>query len=192
MEFVMKKFLLALALTAGSAQAAWQLDPAQSSLRFVTVKNDVVAETHSFKQLQGQWADNGQFSVTIPVQSLDTLIPIRNERMLEHLFNAKKFPQISASGMLDASTIGALKTGAVHSEKVELTLTIVDQTQKVTADISVVKLADNRLLAFTKAPVLVKATEFKLDGGVKKLQDIAKLNRIELLVPVSFDVQFSR
>jgi len=188
----MKKFLLALALTAGSAQAAWQLDPAQSSLRFVTVKNDVVAETHSFKQLQGQWADNGQFSVTIPVQSLDTLIPIRNERMLEHLFNAKKFPQISASGMLDASTIGALKTGAVHSEKVELTLTIVDQTQKVTADISVVKLADNRLLAFTKAPVLVKATEFKLDGGVKKLQDIAKLNRIELLVPVSFDVQFSR
>ena len=188
----MKKLLVALALTAGYAQAGWQLDPAQSSLRFVSVKNDVVAETHSFKQLQGQWADDGQFSVQIPVQSLDTMIPIRIERMLEHLFNASKFPQIKATGTLDTGKIGALKIGAIHSEKVELTLTIVDQTQKVTADISVVKLADNRLLAFTKAPVLVKATDFKLDGGVKKLQDIAKLNRIELVVPVSFDVQFSR
>lgn len=188
----MKKILLALALCAGSAHAAWQLDPAQSSLRFVTVKNDLMAETHSFKQLQGQWADNGQFSVTIPVQSLDTMIPIRNERMLEHLFNAKQFPHISASGMLDAAKIAALKPGATHSEKVELTLTLLDQSQKVSAELNIVKLADNRVLAFTTAPVLVKAPDFKLDAGVKKLQDIAKLNRIELVVPVSFDVQFTR
>lgn len=188
----MKKLMLALALAAGSVQAAWQLDAQQSSLHFVTVKNDVVAETHSFKQLQGQWADNGQFSVEIPVQGLDTLIPIRNERMLEHLFNAKQFPAIKATGALDTAKITALKTDAVHQEKVELNLTLLDQTQKVTVDLSVVKLADNRVLAYTKTPVLVKATDFKLDGGVKKLQEIAKLNRIELVVPVSFDVQFSR
>jgi len=46
---MMRKFVLALALCASSAHAAWQLDNDQSSLKFVTVKNDVVAETHSLK-----------------------------------------------------------------------------------------------------------------------------------------------
>jgi polyisoprenoid-binding protein YceI len=192
MEFVMKKLLLALALTAGSAQAAWQLDAAQSSLRFVTVKNDVVAETHRFNQLQGQWADDGQFNVQIPVKGLDTLIPIRNERMQEHLFQASKFATITASGRLDSAKISALSSGTVATEAVELTLTLLDQTQKINVELSLVKLSDNRVLAYTKAPVLIKATDFKLEAGVKKLQELAKLNRIELVVPVSFDVQFSR
>lgn len=188
----MKKLILALALTTGTAQAAWQLDAQQSSLRFVTVKNDVVAETHSFKQLQGQWADNGQFSVEIAVESLDTLIPIRNERMLEHLFNAKQFPLIKATGQIDVAKVKAMKTGALQNEKVEMSLTLLEQNQKVMVDLNIVKLADNRVLAFTKSPVLVKAADFKLDTGVRKLQEIAKLNRIELVVPVSFDVQFSQ
>ncbi len=188
----MKKLLLALALTAGSAQAAWQLDAAQSSLRFVTVKNDVVAETHRFNQLQGQWADDGQFNVQIPVKGLDTLIPIRNERMQEHLFQASKFATITASGRLDSAKISALSSGTVATEAVELTLTLLDQTQKINVELSLVKLSDNRVLAYTKAPVLIKATDFKLEAGVKKLQELAKLNRIELVVPVSFDVQFSR
>lgn len=187
----MKKLVLALALAAGSAQAAWQLDSAQSSLHFVTVKNDVVAETHRFTQLQGQWADDGQFRVEIPVQSLDTQIPLRNERMLEHLFQAKQYPLIQATGTLPANKVAALKTGDTLNEKVDMALTLLDQTQTVVVDLALVKLADNRVLAYTKAPVLVKATEFKLDGGVAKLQALAKLNRIELVVPVNFSVQFS-
>lgn len=188
----MKKLLLALALTTGTAQAGWQLDAQQSSLHFVTVKNDVVAETHSFKQLAGQWADNGQFSVEIPVQGLDTLIPIRNERMLEHLFNAKQYPLIKATGTLAPTVVSDLKPGAVLQEKVALNLTLLDQTQPIDVNLTLVKLNDERVLAYTNRPILVKATDFKLDNGVNKLQDIAKLNRIELVVPVSFELQFKR
>lgn len=187
----MKKLVLALALACGSAQAAWQLDTQQSALRFVTVKNDVIAETHSFKQLQGKWADNGQFSVEIPVQSLETLIPIRNERMAEHLFIAQQYPMIKATGLLEHAKISALKTGEVHSQKLDLDVTILQQTKKINVELVIVKLAQNRVLAYTRTPVLVSALDFKLDGGVKKLQELAKLNRIEMIVPVSFDVQFS-
>jgi polyisoprenoid-binding protein YceI len=188
----MKKLILAMALSAGAAQAGWQLDPAHSSLNFVSVKNDVVAETHSFKQLQGQWADDGSFSVEIPVQSLDTLIPIRNERMLEHLFKAKDFPLITAKGKIDPTVVKSLKSGAVSQQQVALSLTIAGQTQNVNAAIELVKLADQQVLAYTKAPLLIKAADFKLDSGVKQLQDIAKLNRIELVVPVTFSVQFRK
>lgn len=188
----MKKLILALALTAGAAHAGWQLDAAHSSLNFVSVKNDVVAETHSFQQLQGQWADDGSFSVEIPAQSLDTLIPIRNERMLEHLFKAKDFPLISAKGKLEPSVVKNLKTGAVSQQQVALSLTIAGQTQSVNTSIELVKLTDQQILAYTKAPVLIKAADFKLDAGVKQLQDIAKLNRIEMVVPVTFSVQFRK
>ena len=75
----MRLLFAALALsTAFTSQAAWQLDQAQSQLRFVSVKNGVVAEVHQFSQLSGNWADDGKVTVQIPVITLDTLIPIRN------------------------------------------------------------------------------------------------------------------
>lgn len=188
----MRKLALAFALIAGSAQANWQLDNQQSSLKFVTVKNDVVAETHSLKKLTGQLNDDGSFTVNVDVASLDTLIPIRNERMLEHLFKAKQFAAITASGKIDAGKLAGLATGASLVETLPLQLTITGITQTVNAAVKIVKLSDKQVLAFTEAPVLVKAADFKLDNGVKTLQDIAKLNRIELVVPVTFQVTFSK
>lgn len=188
----MRKFALALALCASSAHAGWQLDNNQSSLKFVTVKNDVVAETHSLKQLSGTFNDDGSFHVDIAVSSLDTLIPIRNERMQEHLFKMNQFANISAAGKLDAAKIQGLPQGATVSETIALELTIAGVSQTVNAAVKVVKLSDKQLLAFTESPVLVKASEFKLEGGIQKLQELAGLKRIEQVVPVTFSVQFSR
>lgn len=188
----MRKLAVALALVAGSAQANWQLDNQQSSLKFVTVKNDVVAETHSLKQLSGQLGADGSFSVNIDVAGLDTLIPIRNERMLEHLFKAAQFPAIKASGKVDITAVNQLNNGASFTTNLPLQLTITGITQTVNANIKVVKLSDQKLLAFTEAPVSVKAADFQLEAGVKTLQELAKLNRIELVVPVTFQVTFAK
>lgn len=188
----MRKFALALALCAGSAHATWQLDNSQSSLKFVTVKNDVVAETHSLKQLSGSVAADGRFNIDIAVTSLDTLIPIRNERMLEHLFKASQFGNISAAGQFDSAKLQSLAVGSSLSETVALQLTITGITQTVNAAVKVLKVSDKQLVAYTEAPVLVKASDFKLEGGIKTLQDLAGLKRIEQVVPVTFSVQFTR
>lgn len=184
--------LLAALLISFSSSAAWQLDNSQSALRFVTVKNSLVAETHSFKTLSGTWSDDGVVNVSIDVKSLDTLVPIRNERMLEHLFHATKFPTITATTKLDPNTVASLAIGATTHQKVELSLTLLDQTQTVRVDLNLVKLADNKVLAYTQSPVLVNAANFKLDAGVAKLQEIAKLKAIELVVPTTFSVVFQR
>lgn len=188
----MRKLALAFALVAGSAQANWQLDNQQSSLKFVSVKNDVVAETHSLKQLSGKLAADGSFSVNIDVAGLDTLIPIRNERMLEHLFKAAQFPVIQASGKVDMAVVNKLSNGASFATALPLQLTITGITQTVTANVKVVKLSEQKLLAFTESPVAVKAADFALEAGVKTLQELAKLNRIEMVVPVTFQVTFTK
>ena len=189
----MRLLLAAVALTtAFASQAAWQLDPAQSQLRFVSVKNGVVAEVHKFSQLSGSWAEDGKVSVQIPVTTLDTLIPIRNERMLEHVFNAKTFPNITATAMVAPKLLADLMVGASMQHNTELSLTLLDQTQTLPVQLTLTKLADGKIQASTTAPVLINATSFRLDMGIHKLQDIAKLNDISLLVPVTFNVEFKR
>ena len=189
----MRLLLAAVALsTAFASQAAWQLDPAQSQLRFVSVKNGVVAEVHKFSQLSGSWADDGKVSVQIPVATIDTLIPIRNERMLEHVLNAKTFPNITATAMVAPKLLADLMVGASMQHNTELSLTLLDQTQTLPVQLTLTKLADGKIQASPTAPVLINATSFRLDMGIRKLQDIAKLNDISLLVPVTFNVEFKR
>jgi polyisoprenoid-binding protein YceI len=189
----MRLLIAAFALsTAFSSQANWQLDPAQSQLRFVSVKNGVVAEVHKFSQLAGSWADDGKVSVQIPVATLDTMIPIRNERMLEHVFKAATFPNITASAMIAPKLVSDLMVGGSMQHSTELSVTLLDQTQTLPVQLTLTKLADGKIQAATTAPVLVNSAAFKLDNGVRKLQEIAKLNDISLMVPVTFNVEFKR
>ena len=66
---------------ASLAQAAWQLSADESSLTFVTTKATHVAEVHSFKSLTGSVDEQGRVAVSVALASVDTLIPIRDERM---------------------------------------------------------------------------------------------------------------
>lgn len=184
--------LFAALMMSFASHAQWQLDSSQSTLRFATVKNATVAETHSFKTLSGRWTDDGVVSINIDVNSVDTLVPIRNERMLEHLFQVGKFPQITASTTLAPALVANLAVGATSVQKVDLQLTLLDQTQTLPVHLQLVKLADNKVLAYTVSPVLVNAVNFKLDGGVAKLQEIAKLKSIDVIVPTTFSVVFRR
>ena len=74
----------------------------------------------------------------------------------------------------------------------ELRLTLLDQTQTLPVQLTLTKLADGKIQASTTAPVLVNSASFKLETGVRKLQEIAKLNDISLMVPVTFNVEFKR
>ncbi len=70
----MKLAAFVLALSTFSVSAAnWQLDSSQSSLHFISVKNELVAESHQFSQLSGKW-DGENASVSIPVRAVCKLI----------------------------------------------------------------------------------------------------------------------
>jgi polyisoprenoid-binding protein YceI len=192
LEQFMKLFALALALSSTVATAAnWTLDNSQSALNFVSVKNELIAETHSFNQLSGNW-DGSNVTVDIAVNSMDTLIPIRNERIWQYVLHAEKYAAITVSAPLQQETLAKLATGDSVVADVPLAVTIASETVTLTAKLRITKLNANTLQAVTEAPLMLNTNSFKLTAGVAKLQELAGLSSIEPLVPVSFNVRFKQ
>lgn len=184
--------LLTLCLVSGMAQANWQLDPAQSNLNFVSVKNDVISETHRFTALSGTWQDDGQFTIEIQAASVDTAIPIRNERLQAHVLAAAEHPQIVAKGQVAADVLTTLHVGQTLNQSIPFKLQLAGVTTDINASVTLVKLSDTKLLAYTQSPILLNSKTLKVEPGIAKLQELAKLNRIDLVVPVTFSVQFTK
>ena len=188
----MKVLALALALSSSLVSAAnWQLDNSQSALHFVSVKNDVVAETHQFKQLTGNW-DGSKVSISIPVSSLDTLIPIRNERIWQYVLQAEQFAAITVSAELKQDAVAKLAVRDSMLLELPLNVTIATETVALNAKLRITKLSANTLQAVTEAPLMLNTGSFKLTDGVAKLQELAGLKSIDALVPVSFTVRFNQ
>lgn len=186
----MKRLLSVLLMTVCStAYADWKLDNEQSSLNFISTKNQHISETHSFGQLAGTLSDDGNLKVKVTLSSVDTGIEIRDQRMRDMLFKVADIPSATLSAKIDKSLLKA-EVGQSTFSKVDATFHVNGKSVTMPVSIQVTKLAGNALLATTTAPVLINATSFGLDGGVAALQKIAGLAGISLTVPLTFNVTF--
>lgn len=175
--------------TSAALADGWSIDQRTARLAFASVKNDHIAELHRFTEINGTWTDS-KVLISIPVSSLDTLIPIRNERMAEHLLNAAEYPLIEASTSVPPSVVDGLNIGDSMVLELVLTVTIAGQRGQVPAMIQVTKTSDKRILAATVQPVMIASQRFGLSAGIEKLRELAGLTRIDLVVPVTFSVTF--
>lgn len=171
------------------AQAGWELDASQSRVNFVSIKNGSKAEVHHFKALSGGIDDAGQARLTIDLDSVDTLVPIRDQRMRELLFETVRF---SAATLTLAAPEALLSLDpGVHAETtVEATLDLHGQTQPVTAKLSAVGMPDGGLQVSLAEPILIDAAMFGLAEGIGTLQEIAGLASIATAVPVTAQLVF--
>lgn len=169
----------------------WSLDSDNSVLNFVSVKNDHVDETHRFTDIQGEWANN-KVSIEIPVVSLDTQIPIRNERMLSHLFKSDDYTIVSATANLEESLLTEMAVGDTLPLTIDLTVYIAGRSETLPTSLQVTRLQANRFLATTTQPINIDAKDFGLVDGINQLREVAGLKRIDYNVPVTFSVQFTR
>ncbi|WP_127347914.1 YceI family protein [Pseudidiomarina mangrovi] len=191
-RFALSISMIALTVfTSNTLACAWQLDSSTARLTFASVKNDHIAELHRFTQLSGAWAGDN-VSIRIPVSGLDTLIPIRNERMAKHLFNAEQFPHIAVSATVPPSQLSKLKLGDTIIVELPLTLEIAGQRLQLPATVQITKAGDKRLLATTVQPIMIDTKAAGLDVGIETLRTIAGLQSIDLVVPVTFSVAFTQ
>lgn len=192
MKYILPIGVLAVTLFSATAAAdSWKIDDKQSSLHFISVKNDHIAEVHRFTDIQGVW-ENNHVTIEIPVVSLDTNIPIRNERMLEHIFKSTEYTVASATTRIDDEMFLQLAPGDTIATAVELQVTIAGNSQTLSSHIQATRLADDRFLVTTTQPIMIDARAFDFIAGVDKLREIAGLSRIDYSIPVSFSVQFKR
>jgi len=178
-------------LSAFPAFAQWELDNARSGLYFVSVKNAAVAETHRFSSLHGHIGQDGHLQLAIDLGSVETMVPVRNERMREMLFDTADFPTATVSADIDPDVLAKLGGGVAISATVPATLSLHGVEQTLTVPVTVFE-DSGGMRVMTPYPVLIRAEDFGLAGGVEALRKVAGLNTISTAVPVSFDLLFSR
>lgn len=174
----------------GSAQAHWSLDNEQSTLSFVTVKAEHVAEAHTFDQLSGSIGDDGAVEISIELASVNTMIDIRNERMQAMLFETSMFPNATINGSIDLEAVTAMSPGSSKQMQVDFDMSVHGASVSLTADLMVTR-SENGVVASTLKPVIVTADSVGLVAGIEALREVAGLPSISRSVPVSFTVVFT-
>ena len=186
----MMKTRFALAFAAAAmlsplAQADWQIGPG-SQVQFVSIKNNTTGEVSHFETLAGTVTDAGAVKVRVALDSVETNIGIRNERMKKMLFEVGLYPEAVITAQLDAEAVAAMSDGGVTN--VALLIDLHGQT--VTKDALLnVAVTDQGVTATTTQPILLTASEFGLEGGVAALQEVAGLNAISRVIPVTVALQ---
>ena len=183
-------FILIAALAAAPALADWSLDPERSAVTYVTIKAKDTAENNSFTQMAGSIDGAGQVKVALMLDSVETLVPIRNERMRELFFETSNYKEAVLTAKIDPKLIGELAVGQVARVSAEGRLELHGQTQPMTLSVMAAKLDASTLMVATTKPLIVDASKFGLSDRVEKLREIAGLASISEAVPVTFVVTF--
>ncbi len=184
---IRKLFLPCFALgLPAAALADWTVVNEESRLSFVSTKAGQVAEVHRFGELSGTLAEDGEFRLAIMLDSVDTGIEIRDERMRELLFQTTEYPEATVTARLDLSPLQALEPGAQTETVSEAQLTLHGTELNLTVTASVARLDDRTLLVTSSEPMVVNADQLGLLTGVEKLREVAGLPAISPAVPVTF------
>ena len=190
---MMKKIPLLLLMLMGLAPCAfadWTLLNDQSSLQYISIKDAHIGEINRFKNLSGSVSEAGEVSLTIDLASVETGIPIRDERMQAMLFDVGQFAQAKISGMLDLTRATQPELGETYTDTIKLTLSLHGIEKELNSRVQVTQLAGNKISVVALEPVLMNAADYKLAEAVEALREIAKLPSISLLVPVTYSLVF--
>lgn len=178
-----------LLTVSATASAQWTLSNEASTLSFVTVKADHVAEVHTFDELSGAIGEDGSVSIEIALASVNTLVPIRNERMRSMLFETDLFPRATITSQINSDGLTNMALGSSEEIGLDFTLELHNQSQTYNATVLVSR-QEAGLIATTLKPIVVNAESFDLVAGVEALREVAGLPSISRAVPVSFTVVF--
>jgi len=173
-----------------SAFAAWELDNDNSRINFVSIKKGNVAELGRFTHLEGIISDTGETVLKINLASVDTKIPIRDERMRDFLFEVPKFAQATFSAQIDLSFLNNLPISGRAIQIIGGKFDLHGISKDIKADVMLTRLSLNQFAVSSFAPVLLNTEDFQMNTGIEKLRESAGLPSISSAVPVTFHLTF--
>lgn len=188
----MKKLLISATalLISVPAMAGWQLT-GDSSVHFLSTKNTSITETHEFTRIDGIINDDGKAQFSIDLSSVETGIPIRNERMQKMLFETTEFAKATVTADIPSPLIDAVKAGSITETELDLVLSLHGMSKTLSSTVLISESENGEVVVSTTSPVLVKAADFGLEAGVEALRNVAGLNNISTTVPVMFNLVFT-
>ena len=182
-------FCLGATLAATPVLADWEVANG-SQIQFVSIKNNAIGEVSHFETLSGTVTEAGEVEVRVALDSVETDIGIRNERMKKLLFEVGLYPEAVITAQLDPAVMVAAASGTGDSVTAMLQIDLHGQVVSKRAALKIAA-TDNGVSVTTVQPILLNASEFELEGGVAALQNVAGLNAISRVIPVTVALQLS-
>ncbi|UTA46833.1 YceI family protein [Simiduia sp. 21SJ11W-1] len=170
----------------------WSLQSNQSLLNFVMTKKLHVAEVGRFTMLNGAIYSDGSGEFQVELGSVDTANGTRDQRLRDLLFEVARFPVAEVFTRVDPALIESLAVGSEKPLTVAIDVVLHGVQQTLNADVLLAKIAADRLLVRTRAPLLLDATAFELQAGIDELKALAGLTSIGATVPVDVQLVFVR
>lgn len=177
---------LSLCFLGAAAQADWLLDEQHSTLNFLTTKNSNISEINSFGRLSGELSEKGIANLRIDLNSINTRIPLRDERIRNLLLNTDKYPNATVQATIAADILQNLLVGKSLTTEISASLELHGKQLPLNAKVHVFKDENGAVHAMTTEPILLDMVALGLTGGIEKLRELAKLNNISYIVPVTF------
>jgi polyisoprenoid-binding protein YceI len=174
------------------AHAQWTLVNEDSSISFVSVKNAAVAEVHNFKKLNGKISEDGKIAIGIDLDSVNTFIQIRDERIRKMLLETGLYPRATITTEVKSQALKELKAGESILMPVSFVLDLHGIKKSMTSEVMVIALNNQRVLVTTTAPLTMNLSDHKLIKGINNLREIAKLSSISSSVAVTAQLVFTR
>lgn len=182
-------FGLMLLLNSMAVISDWTVDPHGSHIGFASVKNDLIAENHTFTKVAGTVSANGIAQIYVTLASVETLIPLRNERMQQLLFNIAEYPIAVVKSQVPVDQISKIDDGDNMSLNIDIVIDLHGKELKKSVPVKVTNLGGGRYDVTSLGPIIIHASQFALSEKVETLRQIAGLESIDLMVPVTFDLR---
>ena len=133
----------------------WNLVNEESRINFISIKASDIAEIHTFKDLSGSVKNTGEAQVIVNLASLETLIPIRNERMANLLFETKLYPTATFKLGVDLQTILLTEVGKSLDFTFTGILELKSKQFSMPIKLSVTRLGDRSFSVTSSEPLLL-------------------------------------
>ena len=188
----MKNLLLLVIclMTSAHVLGAWVIDREESYVGFASVKNDLIAENHSFTGVTGIIEESGNAKIAIALASVETLIPIRNERMRAILFEVAQYPHLTVTSNLNLDDFTSLGLGESEIDTIDLGINLHGTDLSKNVLVKVTRGSETSYEVTSLGPIVIHASQFALSDGLEALRKVAGLQSIDLMVPVTFDLKF--
>ena len=140
--------------------------------------------------MSGSIDSNGKANLVINLDSLETLIPIRNERMRNLLFETQIFPTANFYLQVDLDKYLNLSIGDFRNKEVKGRLLLKNKDIETRVKFKVTRLAKDIFIVSSTEPVILNVENLGLTEGLESLRTVAGLPSISKSVPVSFYIKF--
>ena len=192
---MIKRYVASLSLaalaSAAPAWAEWQVAD-NSGIQFVSIKNNTIGEISHFDMISGTVGDQGAVEVRVALDSVETNIGIRNDRMKKMLFEVGLYPEAVITAQLSEEAMAAAGSSSRAAVPVVLQIDLHGQVVSKDAVLTVSATDAGGFSATTSQPILLNAAEFNLEDGVAALQSVAGLAAISRVIPVTASLNFTK